>query len=169
MIDVKNDDIETPEMVAEHIRKALKVLPPERIFILPDCGCFHLPRDVAFAKLKAMVEGTRIVRKELGKVASNMAAAESNSGSAHQRPFLLHGGNGGQRLTPEAKLCEIASDLAQIPGVVAAGITSYAGGSAGHDPIRVADGVRARGLTPNIHLTCVNHDPAGCSQVRSTT
>jgi 5-methyltetrahydropteroyltriglutamate--homocysteine methyltransferase len=43
------------------------VLPPERIFILPDCGLFHLSHDVAFAKLKAMVEGTRIVRKELGK------------------------------------------------------------------------------------------------------
>jgi 5-methyltetrahydropteroyltriglutamate--homocysteine methyltransferase len=67
VIDVKIHDVETPEMVAERIRKALKVLPPERIFILPDCGLFHLPRDVAFAKLKAMVEGTRIVRKELGK------------------------------------------------------------------------------------------------------
>jgi 5-methyltetrahydropteroyltriglutamate--homocysteine methyltransferase len=67
VIDVKTDDIETPEMVANRIQKALKVLPPERIFILPDCGLFHLSRDVAFAKLKAMVEGTHIVRKELGQ------------------------------------------------------------------------------------------------------
>jgi len=67
VIDVKIHDVETPEMVAERIRKALAVLPPERIFILPDCGLFHLPRDIAFAKLKAMVEGTRIVRKDLGK------------------------------------------------------------------------------------------------------
>ena len=67
VIDVKIHDVETPEMVAERIRKALAVLPPERIFILPDCGLFHLPRDVAFAKLKAMVEGTKIVRKEFGK------------------------------------------------------------------------------------------------------
>jgi len=65
VIDVKTDDIETPDMVAERIRKALNVLPPERIFILPDCGLFHLSHDVAFAKLKAMVEGTRIVRREL--------------------------------------------------------------------------------------------------------
>jgi len=65
-IDVKTHDIETPEMVAEHIRKALAVLPPERVYVLPDCGCFHLPRDVAFAKMQAMVEGTKIVRKELG-------------------------------------------------------------------------------------------------------
>jgi 5-methyltetrahydropteroyltriglutamate--homocysteine methyltransferase len=67
VIDVKTHDIETPEMVAERIRKALEVLPPERIFILTDCGCFHLPRDVAFAKMKAMVQGTKLVRKELGK------------------------------------------------------------------------------------------------------
>jgi 5-methyltetrahydropteroyltriglutamate--homocysteine methyltransferase len=32
----------------------------------PDCGLMHLPRDVAFAKLNAMVEGTRVVRAELG-------------------------------------------------------------------------------------------------------
>ena len=67
VVDVKTHDIETPDMVAEHLRRALAVLPPERIYVLTDCGCFHLPRDVAFAKLKAMVEGTRIVRKELGK------------------------------------------------------------------------------------------------------
>jgi 5-methyltetrahydropteroyltriglutamate--homocysteine methyltransferase len=40
---------------------------PEKIVVLPDCGLFHLPRDVAFAKLKTMVEGTKIVRKELGQ------------------------------------------------------------------------------------------------------
>ena len=67
VIDVKIHDIETPEMVAAHIRKALEVMPAEKIFILPDCGCFHLPRDVAFAKMQAMVEGTKIMRKELGK------------------------------------------------------------------------------------------------------
>jgi 5-methyltetrahydropteroyltriglutamate--homocysteine methyltransferase len=36
------------------------------MFVLPDCGLFHLPRGVAFAKLRAMVQGARIVRKELG-------------------------------------------------------------------------------------------------------
>jgi 5-methyltetrahydropteroyltriglutamate--homocysteine methyltransferase len=67
VIDVKTHDVETGEMVAERIRKALTVMPAERIFILTDCGCFHLPHDVAFAKMRAMVEGARIVRKELGK------------------------------------------------------------------------------------------------------
>jgi 5-methyltetrahydropteroyltriglutamate--homocysteine methyltransferase len=66
VIDVKTQAVETEEMVAERIRKALEVLPKERIFILPDCGCMHLPRNMAFAKLRAMVEGTKMVRKELG-------------------------------------------------------------------------------------------------------
>jgi 5-methyltetrahydropteroyltriglutamate--homocysteine methyltransferase len=67
VIDVKDHAVETPDMVAERIRKALTILPAERLFILPDCGLFHLSRDVAFAKLKAMVEGTKMVRKELGR------------------------------------------------------------------------------------------------------
>jgi 5-methyltetrahydropteroyltriglutamate--homocysteine methyltransferase len=66
VIDVKTQAVETPDVVAERIRKALEVMPAEKLFILPDCGCFHLPRGVAFAKLRAMVEGTRQVRKELG-------------------------------------------------------------------------------------------------------
>jgi len=67
VIDVKTHELETADMVAEHIRRALAILPAERVYILTDCGCVHLPRDVAFAKMKAMVDGTKIVRKELGK------------------------------------------------------------------------------------------------------
>jgi len=66
VIDVKTHEVETPEIVAERLRKALQYIPPERIYALPDCGCLHLPQEVAFAKLRAMVQGTRIVRKELG-------------------------------------------------------------------------------------------------------
>jgi methylenetetrahydrofolate reductase (NADH) len=62
------------------------------------------------------------------------------------------------RLTREARLLEVASQLAQVPGVVAGSITSYAGGAMGRDPIRVGTAARARGLVPNIHLTCVNRD-----------
>ena len=65
VIDVKTQAVETPDLVAERIRKALEVIPAERLFVLPDCGLLHLSRDVAFAKLSAMVEGTRLVRKEL--------------------------------------------------------------------------------------------------------
>src|SRR3989441_1738193 len=64
------------------------------------------------------------------------------------------------RLTREARLLEVASKLAQVPGVVAGSITSYAGGALGHDPVRVGTAARARGLTPNIHLTCVGRERA---------
>ena len=66
VIDVKGHEVETPEMVAERIRKALQFVPPERLHILSDCGCLHLPREVAFNKLKAMVQGARLVRREVG-------------------------------------------------------------------------------------------------------
>jgi len=65
VVDVKSHDIESPGFVAERIRRALEVVPAERLIINPDCGCMHLPRDVAFNKLSAMVEGARLVRSEL--------------------------------------------------------------------------------------------------------
>ncbi|MDE3056755.1 MAG: methionine synthase [Bacteroidota bacterium] len=66
VIDVKDEKIETPEIVASRIRKALKFIPKEKMYISPDCGMKFMPRARAFGKLKAMVEGTKIVRKELG-------------------------------------------------------------------------------------------------------
>jgi 5-methyltetrahydropteroyltriglutamate--homocysteine methyltransferase len=65
VIDVKIHDVETPAIVAERIRKALEIVPAQRLVINPDCGLLHLPRDVAFAKLCAMVEGARLVRSEV--------------------------------------------------------------------------------------------------------
>ncbi len=59
-------EIETPEIVANRIRAALEYVEPERLIIAPDCGMKYLPREVAFGKLKAMVEGAKLVRAELG-------------------------------------------------------------------------------------------------------
>jgi len=67
VIDVKTQEIEPPALVADRIRRALEIVPAERLVINPDCGCVHLPRDVAFNKLAAMVEGTKMVRADLGK------------------------------------------------------------------------------------------------------
>jgi methylenetetrahydrofolate reductase (NADH) len=64
-------------------------------------------------------------------------------------------------LSREAQVLETASSLARLPQVVAGSITSYAGGAMGHDPLRVAAAARARGLTPNLHLTCVSQDRRG--------
>ena len=65
VIDLFDLNVETPVVVAERIRAALKVLSPERLVVAPDCGMKYLPREVAFGKLKSMVEGTKIVRNEL--------------------------------------------------------------------------------------------------------
>jgi 5-methyltetrahydropteroyltriglutamate--homocysteine methyltransferase len=56
---------ETPETVAGRIRAILEHLPPERLVVAPDCGMKYLSRAAAFAKLRAMVEGAAIVRREL--------------------------------------------------------------------------------------------------------
>jgi 5-methyltetrahydropteroyltriglutamate--homocysteine methyltransferase len=58
--------VETPEQVAAQIRGALAYVSPERLMLAPDCGMKYLPRETAFAKLQALVEGTKIVRRELG-------------------------------------------------------------------------------------------------------
>jgi methylenetetrahydrofolate reductase (NADH) len=63
-------------------------------------------------------------------------------------------------LKREAQVLEIGSNLATVPQIVAGSITSYAGGGFGQDSVRVGTAVRARGLTPNVHLTCVNQDRA---------
>lgn len=65
VLDLSATEVETPEIVAARIRKALKVLPPERIVVAPDCGMKYLPRERAFGKLKAMADGAAIVRGEL--------------------------------------------------------------------------------------------------------
>ncbi len=66
LVDVKNYYIETPEDVAERIRAALRHVPPERLTVVPDCGFSQTARWAARAKLKAMVAGARLVRRELG-------------------------------------------------------------------------------------------------------
>ncbi|HYB75076.1 MAG TPA: cobalamin-independent methionine synthase II family protein [Candidatus Sulfotelmatobacter sp.] len=66
VIDVKSFKAEAPEDVAARIREVLKFVRAERLWINPDCGFFETPRWIAVAKLRAMVAGARIVRKELG-------------------------------------------------------------------------------------------------------
>jgi len=65
VISMGDPEPETPETVATRIRAALRHLPPERLIPAPDCGMKYIPRDLAFAKLKALAEGAAIVRREL--------------------------------------------------------------------------------------------------------
>ena len=66
VLDLGDPEAETAEVVAGRIRRALTVLPPERLVVAPDCGMKYLPRDLAYRKLEAMVAGARIVSEELG-------------------------------------------------------------------------------------------------------
>jgi 5-methyltetrahydropteroyltriglutamate--homocysteine methyltransferase len=59
VLDLGSDEAETPDVVAERIRRALAVVPPERLVVAPDCGMKYLPRELAFRKLEAMVAGAR--------------------------------------------------------------------------------------------------------------
>jgi 5-methyltetrahydropteroyltriglutamate--homocysteine methyltransferase len=66
VLDLSDMTIESPRTVADRIRRALPYAGAERIVVAPDCGLKYLPRDVAYGKMCAMVEGARIVRRELG-------------------------------------------------------------------------------------------------------
>jgi len=66
VIDLNDMTVETPEKVAARIRRALPYARAEDIIVAPDCGMKYLPRDIAFGKMRAMVEGAKILRSELG-------------------------------------------------------------------------------------------------------
>ena len=65
VIDMSDPEIERPETVAARLREALAVVPADRLVAAPDCGMKYVTREIAFGKLKAMVEGAAIVRREV--------------------------------------------------------------------------------------------------------
>jgi 5-methyltetrahydropteroyltriglutamate--homocysteine methyltransferase len=65
VLDLGSGEAETPEEVAGRLRRALEVVPPDRLVAAPDCGMKDLSRELACAKLEAMVAGAEIVRGEL--------------------------------------------------------------------------------------------------------
>ena len=64
-LDLSTHEVETAETVADRLRNALKYVSPDRVIAAPDCGLKYLPQEIAFGKLKALVEGARIVRAEV--------------------------------------------------------------------------------------------------------
>ena len=66
VVDVKSYYVETPEDVAERVRLCLRHAPPDRLVLAPDCGLSQTARWAAPRKLSALVDGVRIVRRELG-------------------------------------------------------------------------------------------------------
>jgi 5-methyltetrahydropteroyltriglutamate--homocysteine methyltransferase len=65
VLDLGSTEAETPDVVADRIRRALEVVPSERLVVAPDCGMKYLSRELAFRKLEAMVAGARRVREDL--------------------------------------------------------------------------------------------------------
>lgn len=65
-IDLSTEEVETPELVAERVRRALEYIAPEDAILAPDCGMKYLSRTVADAKMQAMAEGAKILRAEYG-------------------------------------------------------------------------------------------------------
>jgi len=63
-IDLSDMAVETPQKIVERIKKALRHVPKENVILAPDCGMKYLPREVAFGKMKAMVEGAKLLRAE---------------------------------------------------------------------------------------------------------
>jgi len=66
-LDLSDTTIETPEIVAARIRRALPYVDPKNVIVAPDCGLKYLTREVAYGKMCAMVEGAKIVRDELSR------------------------------------------------------------------------------------------------------
>ena len=61
VIDIKDNEVETPELVAQRIERAAKELGVERIkYVHPDCGFWMLPRSVADGKMRALVAGRNL-------------------------------------------------------------------------------------------------------------
>ena len=65
VVDVKSNDVEPAILIAQRLYQAIRVVPPDRLVVNPDCGLRHLPPEVARAKLAAMVEGAAIVRADV--------------------------------------------------------------------------------------------------------
>ncbi len=65
VLDLSDMTVETPEVIAGRIRRALPHVDADKVIVAPDCGLKYLPRDVAFGKMKAMADGAALVRAEL--------------------------------------------------------------------------------------------------------
>ena len=66
VIDVASDEVETPEQVAETIGTALQFVPKDRLICCTNCGMAPMDRDVAIAKLEAMVKGAQLAARRFG-------------------------------------------------------------------------------------------------------
>jgi 5-methyltetrahydropteroyltriglutamate--homocysteine methyltransferase len=62
VVDLSDMSVEAPDTIAARIRRALPFVDANHVIAATDCGMKYLPRDVAFGKLRALVEGANIAR-----------------------------------------------------------------------------------------------------------
>jgi methionine synthase II (cobalamin-independent) len=75
VVDIRTSMVETPEQIADRIRKVIEVVPPERVYLTTDCGMKPLSRTVAKMKLRALSRAAEIVRAEVGAPSAQPATA----------------------------------------------------------------------------------------------
>jgi 5-methyltetrahydropteroyltriglutamate--homocysteine methyltransferase len=85
VIDVKSPAVESPDLVAARIRRALEYVDPGRLVVNPDCGLRHLAPEVARSKLRAMVSGAALVRSELSTTSTSPSPASPASGERNSQ------------------------------------------------------------------------------------
>jgi 5-methyltetrahydropteroyltriglutamate--homocysteine methyltransferase len=66
VIDLSDPAVESADVVAERVRRALPYVPAERIVLAPDCGMKYIPREAANGKMRAMADAAAQLRSELG-------------------------------------------------------------------------------------------------------
>jgi 5-methyltetrahydropteroyltriglutamate--homocysteine methyltransferase len=78
VVDHTRTTVESPQLIADIIRRALEYVPPEKLIISSDCGFGRegMSRRIAFYKCIALVKGTNIVRRELGLPEAEILAAD---------------------------------------------------------------------------------------------
>jgi len=75
VIDVGTEEVETPDVVASRIRRALDHVPATRLLPCTDCGLVPRSREAARGKMRALAAGAAIVRAELAAAADRAAMA----------------------------------------------------------------------------------------------
>ena len=73
VIDLSTHEVETPELVAARIERALPYVDPADVIVAPDCGMKYLPRDVACGKLQSMVAGAQLARRRIERARASGA------------------------------------------------------------------------------------------------
>ncbi|MFN8532507.1 MAG: 5-methyltetrahydropteroyltriglutamate--homocysteine methyltransferase [Dehalococcoidia bacterium] len=65
VLNLGSEQIETVASIAGRVTQALRIIPPERLSLAPDCGLWHLPREIAYRKIRAMALAAQAVRADL--------------------------------------------------------------------------------------------------------